>query len=88
MADILDKDLKTTVLKMLKKTKEVEKSQENDTWTKWRYQWKVESLKRNPGAEKYSNWNEKFMCGFQRLILTGIRISQWSWKEDHENYWV
>ena len=38
MADILDKDLKTTVLKMLKKTKEVEKSQENDTLTKWRYQ--------------------------------------------------
>ena len=31
MADILDKDFKTTVLKMLKKTKEVEKSQENDT---------------------------------------------------------
>ena len=70
MADILDKDFKTTVLKMLKKTKEVEKSQENDTWTKWRYQWKVESLKRNPGAEKYNNWNLKLARKAQHKKLS------------------
>ena len=38
MADLLDKDFKTTVLKMLKEPRErCGENQENDVWTKWKY---------------------------------------------------
>lgn len=37
MADILDKDSKTMVLKMLKGLKKGGESQEKDVWTKWKY---------------------------------------------------
>lgn len=39
MKDLLHKDFKTIVLKMYKELIE-EASQENDIWTKYKYQWK------------------------------------------------
>ena len=47
---------------------------------KWKHQsWDrkpKKKPKRNSGAEKYGNWNEKLTRGIQRQIWTGIRISE------------
>lgn len=56
MVDLLDKDFKTTVWKILKIIKEdIEKNQENNIWTKQKTSKKIENKnnpKRNPTAEK------------------------------------
>lgn len=64
MADILDKDFKIIVLKMLKKTKRrCKKNQANNVCKKGKYQYREKALKgtkSHSGAEKYIDSNEKF----------------------------
>lgn len=56
MADLLDKDLKTIVLKMLKELKEdVEKVKKMRNEYTENTNKETENLKRNSGAENYKN---------------------------------
>ena len=73
MANLLDKDFKTYVLKMLREhvKKDVKKmmDEQNRYINKGIQHFK--KLKRISGSEKYNNWNEKIIRRIQRQVWAG-----------------
>lgn len=69
MADLLDKDSRTMDLKMLKGLMRSGESQQNDVWTKWKYQQgdqKPEKKpRRNSGAENTTTEMKNSLEGFK-----------------------
>lgn len=72
MASLLEKDFKTTILKMLRNYKDVEKVKKTMYEQNGIIKRETENLKRNQkensGDVKYNNCNEKFTGDIQRLI--------------------
>ena len=67
MTGLLDKDFKTTILKILKKQKEnVEKVKKTTQETKWNYKQRENKKERNFEVAKYNNGNEKFTREIER----------------------
>lgn len=69
MADLLDKDSRTMDLKMLKGLMRRGESQQNDVWTKWKYQQGDQKPKkkprRNSGAENTTTEMKNSLEGFK-----------------------
>lgn len=84
--DILDKDSKTTGLRIFKEQKEdMERAKKwcmrkmkniNKDMEKQKRNWKERAVKHN-------NWNEKSIRGIQRHIWAGRRKNQQTWRQDY-----
>ena len=66
-ADLLENYFKTTVLKMSKKLRQICIKSKKVMYEK-KISRQKETLKRNSGVEKETNWTEKFTRGIQRQI--------------------